>query len=64
MSNKADLILSMLDEVLMRMDRIERHLGIETPKATPAPRKPLDKPVLSIVKNNNENVVDFRRDDA
>jgi hypothetical protein len=54
------MLIAMADEILMRIDRIERHLGIE--KNKPQLKKPLDKPVLSIVKN--ENVIDFRRDDA
>jgi len=60
MSHKLDMLIAMADEILMRIDRIERHLGIE--KNKPQLKKPLDKPVLSIVKN--ENVIDFRRDDA
>ncbi len=64
MSYKVDTLIAMMDEVLMRLDRIERKLNGEDVKffsGTPA-GKVVDKPVLSIVKAKDENVVDFRKE--
>jgi hypothetical protein len=58
MSYKVDTLIAMMDEVLMRLDRIERNLNGDTVDV----QKPVDKPALSIVKTKDENVVDFRRD--
>jgi hypothetical protein len=58
MSYKVDTLIAMMDEVLMRLDRIERNLNGDTVDV----QKPIDKPALSIVKTKDENVVDFRRD--
>jgi hypothetical protein len=64
MSYKVDTLIAMLDEVLMRLDRIERKLSGEDVKffSGVEQNKPVEKPALSIVKTKDENVVDFRRD--
>lgn len=64
MTYKVDTLISMMDEVLMRLDRIERKLSGEDVKffSGVEPIKQVEKPALSIVKTKDENVVDFRRD--
>ncbi len=64
MSYKVDTLIAMMDEVLMRLDCIERKLNGEDVKffsSTPT-GKMVDKPVLSIVKAKDENIVDFRKE--
>lgn len=64
MSYKVDTLIAMVDEVLMRLDRIERKLSGEDVKffSGVEQNKIVEKPALSIVKTKDENVVDFRRD--
>ena len=64
MSYKVDTLIAMMDEVLMRLDRIERKLSGEDVKffSGVEANKTIEKPALSIVKTKDENVVDFRRD--
>lgn len=64
MSYKVDTLIAMMDEVLMRLDRIERKLSGEDVKffSGVEQNKQVEKPALSIVKTKDENVVDFRRD--
>jgi hypothetical protein len=65
MSYKVDTLIAMMDEVLMRLDHIERKLTGEDVKffsATPT-GKTVGKPVLSIVKAKDENIVDFKKTD-
>lgn len=64
MSYKVDTLIAMMDEVLMRLDRIERRQKGEDVKffSDVQPVKEVDKPVLSIVKAKDENVVELRRD--
>lgn len=64
MTYKVDTLIAMVDEVLMRLDRIERKLSGEDVKffSGVEQNKIVEKPTLSIVKTKDENVVDFRRD--
>lgn len=71
MSYKLDEILTMLDEVLMRLDRIEKLVDFSN-EAAPEDvnkafdrvfRKKVDKPRLSVVKSEKSNVVDFDKHD-
>jgi len=68
---KLDSILTMLDQVLMKLERIEKLLDFED-EAEPEPvnqafervfEKKVDKPRLSIVKSDSNNVVDFDKHD-
>jgi|Wag4MinimDraft_6_1082665.scaffolds.fasta_scaffold23830_4 hypothetical protein len=68
---KLDSILTMLDQVLMKLERIEKLLDFED-EAAPEPvnqafervfEKKVDKPRLSIVKSDSNNVVDFDKHD-
>lgn len=72
MTSKTDLIITMLDEILMRLDRIERLVDFSDEDAPEDVTeafdkifgKQVDKPVLSVVKSKQENnVVEFRTDD-
>jgi hypothetical protein len=64
---KLDEVLSMLDQVLMRLDRIEKLVAFDD-EAEPEPvnqafervfQKKVDKPRLSIVKSDSNNIVDL-----
>lgn len=72
MTSKTDVIITMLDEILMRLDRIERLVDFSDEDAPEDVTeafdkifgKQVDKPVLSVVKSKQENnVVEFRTDD-
>lgn len=56
MSYKLDQVIAMLDEVLMRIDRLERNL-VKT-----APNNKVDKPTLTVVKSES-NVIEFNKND-
>jgi predicted DNA-binding transcriptional regulator YafY len=68
---KLDEVLSMLDQVLMRLDRIEKLVAFDE-EAEPEDvnqafdrvfQKKVDKPRLSIVKSDSNNIVDFDKHD-
>jgi hypothetical protein len=70
-SYKLDEILTMLDEVLMRLERIEKLVDFAD-EAAPEPvnqafdrvfGKKVDKPQLSIVKSDSNNIVDLDKHD-
>lgn len=72
MTSKTDLIITMLDEILMRLDRIERLVDFSDEDAPEDVTeafdkifgKAVDKPMLSVVKSKQEsNVIEFRTDD-
>jgi len=72
MTSKTDVIITMLDEILMRLDRIERLVDFSDEDAPEDVAeafdkifgKSVDKPTLSIVKSEQEtNVVEFRLDE-
>lgn len=72
MTSKTDVIITMLDEILMRLDRIERLVDFSDEDAPEDVTeafdkifgKQVDKPVLSVVKSKQENnVVEFKTDD-
>lgn len=76
MTSKTDVIITMLDEILMRLDRIERLVDFsdeDAPNDIEAAfegifgkitEKKVDKPVLSVVKSTEDNnVVEFKTDD-
>lgn len=71
MSYKLDEILTMLDEVLMRLDRIEKLVDFSNEAAPEDVNKAFDrvfgkkvgKPRLSVVKSEKSNVVDFDKHD-
>ena len=71
MSYKLDEILTMLDEVLMRLDRIEKLVDFSNEAAPEDVNKAfdrvfgkkVDKPRLSVVKSEKSNVVDFDKHD-
>ena len=57
MSYKIDQVLTMLDEVLMRLDNIEKHIGIKRQM-----QKKSDTPSLTVVTSDN-NVIEFHKND-
>ena len=57
MSYKIDQVLTMLDEVLMRLDNIEKHIGIKKKM-----QKKSDIPILTVVTSDN-NVIEFNKND-
>jgi hypothetical protein len=67
-SYKLDEVLTMLDQILMKLDRIEKILDFDDEAAPESVDqafdklfdKKVDKPKLSIVKSDN-NVIDFDR---
>jgi hypothetical protein len=68
---KLDEVLSMLDQVLMRLERIEKLVTFDE-EAEPEDvnqafdrvfQKKVDKPRLSIVKSDSNNIVDFDKHD-
>ena len=72
MTSKTDVIITMLDEILMRLDRIERLVDFSDEDAPEDVTeafdklfgKKVDKPILSVVKSKQEsNIVEFRTDD-
>jgi len=72
MTSKTDAIITMLDEILMRLDRIERLVDFSDEDAPEDVTeafdkifgKQVDKPVLSVVKSKQENnVIEFKTDD-
>jgi len=72
MTSKTDVIITMLDEILMRLDRIERLVDFSDEDAPEDVTeafdkifgKQVDKPMLSVVKSKQEsNVIEFRTDD-
>lgn len=71
MTSKTDLIITMLDEILMRLDRIERLVDFKDEDAPEDVQeafdkifgKPVDKPTLSVVKSEESNVVEFKFDE-
>jgi hypothetical protein len=71
MTSKTDVIITMLDEILMRLDRIERLVDFSDEDAPEDVTeafdkifgKKIDKPVLSLVKSEEEtNVVELKLD--
>lgn len=71
MSYKLDAILTMLDEILMRLDRIERMVDFDDelgPDDTNTAfekvfAKKVDKPRLTVVKSDTNNIVDFDKNE-
>jgi hypothetical protein len=71
MSYKLDEILGMLDEICMRLDRIEKLVDFSDENAPDDVKqafdhyfgKKVDKPVLSVVKSTEDNVVEFKTDE-
>lgn len=69
--DKLDKIVIMLEEVLMRVQRIEHLLDFEDDEAPEDIQKAFDKifermeskPNLTIVSSNNTNVVDFDKNE-
>lgn len=57
MSYKIGQVLTMLDEVLMRLDNIEKHIGIKKKM-----QKKSDTPSLTVVTSDN-NVIEFHKND-
>ena len=65
--NKSDKIITMLDEVLMRLDRIERLVDFSHEDAPEDIQeafdrvfgKKVDKPTLTVVKSEKSNVIEF-----
>lgn len=71
MTSKTDVIITMLDEILMRLDRIERLVDFSDEDAPEDVTeafdkifgKKIDKPVLSLVKSEEDtNVVELKLD--
>lgn len=71
MSYKLDQILTVLDEILMRLDRIE-HLVNFDDEAAPEDvnktfdkifEKKLDKPRLTVVKSDSNNILEFDKNE-
>lgn len=64
-SYKLDEILTMLDQVLMRLDRIEKSLYPKRlEKDFNTFEKSLDKPKLTVVQSNEDNIVEFGKDET
>jgi hypothetical protein len=72
MTGKTDLIITMLDEILMRLDRIERLVDFCPDEDGPEDiqetfdkifGKTVDKPMLSVVKSDTDNVIELKIDD-
>lgn len=71
MSYKLDQILTVLDEILMRLDRIERLVNFDD-EAAPEDvnktfdkifEKKLDKPRLTVVKSDSNNILEFDKNE-
>lgn len=71
MSYKIDTVISMLDEILMRLNRIEKLIEFNDEDAPEDVEKTfdrlfdkkVDKPTLFVVKSDKSNVVDFDKHD-
>ena len=76
MSYKLDEILGLLDQVLMRLDRIEKLVDFSDENAPDDVKeafdhffgksidiKKVDKPTLSVVKSSEDNIVEFKTDE-
>lgn len=73
MSYKLDTVISMLDEILMRLERIERLVDFGDEDAPEDVKKAfdkvfgkkVDKPKLTVVQSNQNkhNVVEFKQDE-
>jgi hypothetical protein len=71
MSYKLDEIIGLLDQVLMRLDRIEKLVDFSDENAPDDVNeafdhyfgKKVDKPTLSVVKSSENNIVEFKTDE-